>query len=86
MKFVRGAVATPLLAAAGRREGVFMPCAGENRFFHSSTGEGGDAGAAGAPAEPACDFGEYARKERYRVRVTPRETAETTIAVPSTPR
>jgi hypothetical protein len=83
---VRGPWETDFAFAAGRRDGMFIPCAGAKRLVHSEGGTVETACAAGGGAGRAAIFGEYARRERYLASVMPREPAATTMEIPKTAR
>jgi hypothetical protein len=65
---------------------MFIPCAGSKMLVHSEGGVVATVFPAGEAAARGGDFGEYARSPRYLVEVRPRETADTTMEIPSTAR
>ena len=71
---------------AGSRDAIFIPSPGAKRLVHSSGGVTGSACRAGVAPARAAPPGEYARRPMYRVRVTPSETAATTMEIPNTAR
>jgi hypothetical protein len=85
-KLVRAAWEEVSTFAEGSRDAIFIPSAGAKRLFHASGGAAGTLSPAAVVAACAASLGEYARRPRYRVRVTPSETAATTMENPKTAR
>ena len=85
-KLVRFAWEAVFSFTAGSRDANVIPSPGAKRLFHCSGGVSGRTRPAGVAAAWAVPFGEYARRPRYRVRVTPSETAATTMEIPNTAR
>ena len=85
-KLVRFAWEPVFPFTAGSRDAILIPSPGAKMLFHCAGGVSEIARPGVVAAAWVAPFGEYARSPRYRVRVTPSETAATTMEIPNTAR